>query len=157
MDNTVDLQLTTRIVNAHTDTVMRIAYQRTGNIHDAQDITQDVFLSLMQRDLSPLSENELKAYIIRTAVNKCNDFHRRLTRRNVVYFDDTEPIFTEEEQSILDEVLKLPKKYRDVVYLHYYEGYQVKEIAEMLGSKPATISSQLNRAREKLKLMLTDD
>ena len=136
---------------------MRIAYQRTGNIHDAQDITQDVFLSLMQRDLSPLSENELKAYIIRTAVNKCNDFHRRLTRRNVVYFDDTEPIFTEEEQSILDEVLKLPKKYRDVVYLHYYEGYQVKEIAEMLGSKPATISSQLNRAREKLKLMLTDD
>ncbi len=157
MDNTVDLQLITRIVNAHTDTVMRIAYQRTGNIHDAQDITQDVFLSLMQRDLSPLSENELKAYIIRTAVNKCNDFHRRLTRRNVVYFDDTEPIFTEKEQSILDEVLKLPKKYRDVVYLHYYEGYQVKEIAEMLGSKPATISSQLNRAREKLKLMLTDD
>ena len=154
MDNTVNFDLASHMVNTYSDTVMKIAYQHTGNIHDAQDVTQDVFLSLIQRNLSSLSESELKAYIIRTAVNKCHDFHRRIKRHNIAYLEDIEPIFSEEEQSILDEVMSLPPKYRDVIYLHYYEGYQVNEIAEMLHSKPATISSQLSRAREKLKLLL---
>ena len=154
MDNTVNLGLINHIVDTYSDTVLRIAYQHTGNIHDAQDIVQDVFLSLMQRDLSALSENELKAYTIRTAVNKCHDLHRRLKRHSVEYLEEIEPVFSEEEQSIMDEVMSLPPKYRNVIYLHYYEGYQVNEIAEMLGTKPATISSQLSRAREKLKKML---
>ncbi|MBR1731328.1 MAG: sigma-70 family RNA polymerase sigma factor [Ruminococcus sp.] len=153
----IDVNHINHIVNTYSDTILRIAYQYTKNIHDSQDIAQDVFLAVMKRDTSKLSEDSLKAYIIRTAINKCNDFHRKKARRKIVPLDEAVELFTPEEQSVIREVNSLPEKYRNVIYLHYYEGYQVNEIAEILGTKPSTVSSQLNRARAKLKTLLTED
>ena len=153
----IDVNQINHIVEEYSDTILRIAYQYTKNTYDSQDIAQDVFLSVIKKDISNLSEERLKAYIIRTAINKCNDFHRKRSRRRIVPLDEAAELFTPEEQSVIDEVNKLPEKYRNVIYLHYYEGYGVNEIAEILGSKPSTISSQLNRARAKLKMLLTED
>ena len=155
MKGNIDVDLINRIVNDYSDMILRIAYQRTQNLYDAQDIVQEVFLALMKRDVSKLRENELKAYVIRTAVNKCNDFHRR--KRKTVSIEDAPPIFTPEERGALEAIGSLPEKYRTVVYLRYYEGYSVNEIARILGSKPATISTRLNRAREKLRTILTEE
>ena len=160
MAKNIDVNLINHIVNTYSDTILRIAYQYTKNIHDSEDIVQDTLFSVMKRgaeNLSSLSEEKLKAYIIRVTINKCNDFHRKRSRRKVVSLEDIEPVFTPEEQNVLDEVNRLPEKYRNVIYLHYYEGYQVNEIAEILGVKPSTISSQLNRARAKLKDYLTEE
>ena len=157
MAKNIDVNLINHIVNTYSDTIIRIAYQYTQSIHDAQDIAQDVFLAVMKRGVLPLSEEKLKAYIIRVTINKCNDFHRKRTRRKVISPEDAEPVFTIEEQNVLDEVNSLPEKYRNVIYLHYYEGYKVNEIAEILGVKPSTVSSQLNRARAKLKDILTEE
>lgn len=160
MAKNIDVNLINHIVNTYSDTILRIAYQYTKNIHDSEDIVQDTLFSVMKRgaeNLSSLSEEKLKAYIIRVTINKCNDFHRKKSRRKVVSLEDAEPVFTKEEESILDEVNSLPEKYRNVIYLHYYEGYGVNEIAEILGAKPSTISSQLNRARAKLKDILTEE
>ncbi|MBQ7505257.1 MAG: RNA polymerase sigma factor [Ruminococcus sp.] len=157
MAKNIDVNLINHIVNTYSDTILRISYQYTKSVYDAQDIAQDVFLAVMQKDISSLSEEKLKAYIIRATINKSNDFHRRRTRRKVVSLEDVEPVFTTEEQSVLDEVNRLPEKYRNVIYLHYYEGYKVNEIADILGVKPSTVSSQLNRARAKLKDILTEE
>lgn len=153
----IDVNQITRIVNTYSDTILRIAYQYTKNIHDSEDIAQDVFLAVMKKNISSLSEERLKAYIIRTTINKCNDFYRKSSRRKVVPLDEAAGLFTPEEQSVIDEVNSLPEKYRNVIYLHYYEGYGVNEIAEILGTKPSTVSSQLNRARAKLKKLLTEE
>ncbi|MCR5653939.1 MAG: sigma-70 family RNA polymerase sigma factor [Ruminococcus sp.] len=157
MAKNIDVNLINHIVNTYSDTILRIAYQYTQSIYDSQDIAQDVFLAIMKKDISALSEEKLKAYIIRATINKCNDFHRKKSRRKVISLEDAEPVFTPEEQNVLDEVNSLPEKYRNVIYLHYYEGYRVNEIAEILGAKPSTISSQLSRARAKLKDYLTEE
>ena len=62
-----------------------------------------------------------------------------------------------EEGSLLAAVGLLPPKYRAVIYLYYYEGYAAKEIAQMLGENPATVSTRLNRGRAKLKTMLESE
>ena len=157
MKGNIDVDLINRIVNDYSDMILRIAYQRTQNLFDAQDIAQEVFVALMKSDIFRMKENELKAYIIRTAVNKCNDLHRRKNRRRIVSLEDAEPVFAPEEKRTLDEVNSLPEKYRIVVYLRYYEGYSVNEIAEILGRKPSAISSRLNRARAMLKKLLTEE
>ena len=59
-----------------------------------------------------------------------------------------------EESPLLEQVRQLPQPYRQVIFLRYYEGYQVKEIAGLLGKSPALVSTHLKRAREKLKTML---
>ena len=157
MAKNIDVNLINHIVNTYSDTILRIAYQYTKNIYDAQDIAQDVFLAVMKRNLNALSEEKLKAYIIRATINKCKDFHRKRLRRKVVSLEDVEPVFSPEEQNVMDEVNRLPEKYRNVIYLNYYEGYRVNEIADILGTKPSTVSSQLSRARAKLKDILTEE
>ncbi len=150
-----------RLVAEYSDMILRIAYHHTGNLQDAEDIAQEVFLSLVDRDL-PDDSDHLKAYIIRSTVNKCNSFRRAKKGEDIVYLDEiykneNEPVFTFEERSVIHEVMRLPKRYRDVIYLHYYEGYSVAEIADILDTKTGTITSRLKRAREKLKPILQEE
>ncbi len=151
-----------RLVERYSDTVLRIAYHHTQCMQDAEDIAQEVFLSLVNKKLCDYDDERLKAYIIRATVNKCNSFHRAKQGEDIVYLDEiykneNEPVFTAPERSILSEVCALPKRYRDVIYLHYYEGYSAAEIADMLGTKTGTITSRLKRAREKLKTILQEE
>lgn len=151
-----------QLVERYSDTVLRIAYHHTQCMQDAEDIAQEVFLSLVNKKLYDFDDEHLKAYIIRATVNKCNSFHRAKQSDNIVYLDEiyrneNEPIFTVSERSVLHEVRSLPKRYRDVIYLHYYEGYSVAEIADILGTKTGTITSRLKRAREKLKPILQEE
>jgi RNA polymerase sigma-70 factor (ECF subfamily) len=61
-----------------------------------------------------------------------------------------------EDRTLLDTVMTLPEKYREVIYLFYYAGYSVLELASILDSKENTIKSRLKRGREMLKEILTD-
>lgn len=151
-----------RIVAEYSDTVLRIAYQHTLCMQDAEDIAQEVFLSLVNKQIRDYDGEHMKAYIIRATVNKCHSFHRAKQGEDVVYLDEiykneNEPIFTVEERGILLEVQRLPKRYRDVIYLYYYEDYSVAEIADILRVKTGTVTSRLKRAREKLRPMLEEE
>ena len=151
-----------RIINTYSDTILRIAYQHTGNMHDAEDLAQEVFIGLMQKDFSEFDCEYEKAYIIRATINRCHSFFRKKKQTDIVYLDEiyrneNEPIFTIEERSVLKEISSLPPKYRDVIYLHYFDGYTAKEIAKIMGTTTGTITSQLKRAREKLKHLLKEE
>ncbi len=149
------------IVNTYSDTILRIAYQHTGNMADSQDIAQEVFISLVKNNLSFTDKEHEKAYIIKATINKCRSYHRKKGKVELVYLDEVyknnEPVFTISERSILNEIKSLDKKYKDVLYLHYYEGYKAKEIAQILGKTTGTVTSLLKRAREKLKIRLEDN
>ena len=142
------------IVTQYSDMLIRIAFQHTRNSTDAEDIMQDVFLSLLKQPPFE-TEEHLKHWIIRVTINKCKNYWRAKKRRNTVALIKDYAL-TEEHDSVFDELQKLPKKEHDLLYLFYYEGYSAKEIADILGKKESAIFMRLNRAREKLKKFLEE-
>ncbi len=151
---TISAQQLNHAVMQHSAMVIRIAFQRTQNLADAEDMAQDVFIKLMQQ--SPFhSEEYLKAWLIRVTVNSCKNLKKSYWHRNTTALTGTEP-FTPHQQSLLEELWRLPPKYRDVIYLHYYEGYTIDEMAQLLLRKPNTVGSWLTRAKKQLKTILEE-
>lgn len=139
----------------HADMVKRICYLYMRSGHDVDDIFQDVFLKLLQRETPFESEEHEKAWLIRVATNRCKDTLKSFWRSKVDLTEIMEvPGEDPHERELLQAVLALPQKYKDVVYLHYYEGYTVPEMARIMACKENTIYSNLHRARALLKKKL---
>ena len=159
MSPTLDRQEAERLAETYADLILRLAYTYLNHTQDAQDICQTVFLKLLEKAPAFASPAHEKAWIIRTAVNLCKDHLKSGWRRATVALDAAEavPAPAEEEGSLLSAVNLLPPKYRTVIYLYYYEGYAAREIAQLLGEKPATVSTQLNRGRQQLRTLLESE
>lgn len=143
------------VVDTYSDMIFRIAYQNLFSIDDAQDVVQDVFLKLLrQKENCFHDEEHLKAWLIRVTINQCLDYRKSFFRRNTVALDNLEIPWEREECQIMEELSLLPKDERNVLYLHYYEGYTIKEIAAILGKKQNTVNSKLTRGRNRLKKFL---
>lgn len=98
----------------------------------------------------------MKAWLIRVVINLCKNLKKSSWHcKNQILFDDWKP-FSEKQQETLVELWKLPQNYRNVIYLYYYEGYNISEIAKILDKKENTISSQLTRARTRLKSLIIE-
>lgn len=141
------------------DTVLRAAYNCVGCFAEAEDITQEVFLTLHTKPQVFNDDDHLKAWLLRAAINKCKDYHKSWRKRGRQSIDDVNEVllsyeFTPEDQTVLDSISALPKKYSSVIYLYYYEEYSVKEISEILEKNENTVCSLLRRARQKLKFEL---
>ena len=120
-----------RAVDQYADMIRRICICHLKNASDTEDIFQTVFLKYLLYEGDFESAEHEKAWFIRVTVNACKDQMKSLFRRRTVSIEE----LTEEAASIppeqcevLDAVLALPAKYRDVIYLHYYEGYSAAEI-----------------------------
>ena len=148
-----------RLVDTYSDLILRLSYSYLKSTEDAKDICQTVFLKLLEKPRTFASPEHERAWIIRTAANICKDVLKSHWRRTTVDMDAAGdvPAPQAEEGSLLAAVGLLPPKYRAVIYLYYYEGYAAKEIAQMLGENPATVSTRLNRGRAKLKTMLESE
>ncbi|MCL2816765.1 MAG: sigma-70 family RNA polymerase sigma factor [Clostridiales bacterium] len=144
-----------RTVSKYSDMIVRIAFAYVKNRADAEDIMQDVFMSLIKQP--PFNgEEHLKAWIIRAAVNRAKDYYRSNKKRNTVPLEAAANHLTELQESVFDDFFELPEKDRHVVYLFYYEGYTAKEIGAILGKKEKAVLMRLSRAREKLKKVLEE-
>ena len=134
--------------------VYHICLLMMKNAPDAEDVTQTVFLKVMERGEPFRDPEHEKAWLIVTARNACRDQlkHWWRTRRKEVETLDTIPWEQPEDGALWDLILSLPQKERLAIYLHYYQGYTTEETARMMGSKPATVRSWLFRGRAKLKL-----
>lgn len=143
------------MVDRYADMVLRIAYQNLKNKADAEDITQEVFVRLVQANAFE-NEEHIKAWLVRVAINLCKDFRKTAWfRKRTSLTTDWLP-FSEEQQGLLEELWQLPSKDRNIIYLYYYEGYSVPEIARILHKNENTLSSQLSRAKSKLKYLLME-
>lgn len=127
------------------------------NHADTEDIFQTVFLKYVTGTTEFESEEHEKAWFIRVTINACKDLLRSFFRSRTVSLDDLleQPDqVPEDHREVLEAVLALPDKYRDVVYLHYYEGYTAPEIGTILHKNPNTVYTLLTRARDELRKML---
>jgi len=134
--------------------VYKHAYIRTGNTADADDILSDVFVRLVKNIKKIKNEVHLKAWLIRTTINCSNTYYKRSKRINQVRLTEVDAVTTPTENVVLPAVLSLPIHQKTVVYMHYFEGYSVDEIATLCGVAKGTVKSRLARARETLKTIL---
>lgn len=144
-------------MEAHGDAVYRLALCRLQNTADAEDVYQDVFLRLLGETDRNWDSEHLKAWLLRTALNRCADLHRFRLRRPVLSLDeipDPAQPADDEAAELWEAVARLPEKLRTVVHLYYAEGYQTEEVAAMLEIPAATVRTRLRRARMKLKDLL---
>ena len=141
------------------DVVYRIVLTCCRNIQDAEDITQDVFLIRFERE-EPFPDAEAeKAWMLRVAINRCRDLHRRFLRHSTVPLElaDEIPAQTEAETAVWEAVNALPDRYRTVVHLYYFEGYSVREIAEITNASETAVQTRLDRARKRLRKLLGEE
>ena len=158
-NETLDRAEAERLVETYSDLILRLSYTYLKSTEDAQDICQSVFLKLLQPPRSFGSPEHERAWIIRATVNLCKDHLKSRWRRSTVGLEAAGevPAPAAEEGSLLSAVELLPPKYRAVIYLYYYEGYNAREIGDLLGEKPATISTRLDRGRRRLRDLLEQE
>lgn len=143
-----------RAIEQYADTVRRICMIHLKNHADTEDIFQNVFLKYVLSTTVFESEEHEKAWFIRVTINACRDLLKSFFRSRTVSLDtllDQPAELTENDRTVLDAVLALPPKYRDVVYLHYYEGYTAPQIGEILKKNVNTIYTLLTRAKQALR------
>ncbi len=142
------------------ETVLRLAASRLGNLADAEDVFQTVFLKLFQSSMRFRDAEHQKAWLLRVTMNCCNDIHRSSWCKRQAEFDDAMAATlaapdecgnkgTDEE--LTSALKQLSEKQRTTVHLFYFEGYATDEIARITGESPATVRSHLHRARKVLR------
>ncbi|MDE6621449.1 MAG: RNA polymerase sigma factor [Lachnospiraceae bacterium] len=147
------------LFHLYKDDVYRLAVSYTHSVHDAEDVCQTVFLKLMEQNgLTPGKE---KAWLMQVTANQCRSLLRS------VWWKRTEPLEEElkeellfeqpEQQGVWECIQKLKPKYRIVVYLFYYEGYAVREIADILHISGTAVTTRLSRARRILEEELKEE
>lgn len=146
------------LVREHGQAVFRLAYARTGNKADAEDVTQETFLRLVHKAPHFRDRDHCRAWLLRVAMNCAGDLFRSPWRRRTRPLEEAEGISApeREEDGVLPVVLALPERYRTVVHLFYYEELSVAEMAVVLGKGEGAVRTRLCRARRMLRDMLEE-
>lgn len=135
--------------------LFRICLVTLCNEADAQDAVQDTFCRYLEQKKKFVSEEHEKAWLIRVAINICRDVQRKKNRYQQVEISSLSDYYeTKEEGHVLEELMNLSEKLKTVIYLYYIEGYQAKEIGEMLHLSENAVKKRLQRGRESLKQRL---
>ena len=146
-----------RAVDEYSDMVRRLCMIHLKNYADTEDIFQTVFLKYALSSVEFESKEHEKAWMIRVTINACKDLLKSFFRKHTVSIDQLieqpAPV-PQDHRKVLEAVLSLPKKYKDVVYLHFYEWYTAPQISEILGKNVNTVYTLLTRAKKILKTKL---
>lgn len=145
-----------RLVAQYADLLLRVAYAWTGSVPDAQDVCQTVLIQRLTTGKVFDGPEHERAWLIRAAINRCKNLYKSPWRSRRAEWDEAlaVEVHIPEESGVLDAVRSLPPKQAAAIYLRYYEEYSVGEIGEIMGVRPALVSTWLARGREKLKLKL---
>ncbi len=169
------------LYDTYSDNVFRLAMSFLGNTADSEDIVQSVFTKLLEK--SPhISKGKEKSYLLTMTANMCRNHlksaaHRLNTSYEKLICDIPEGNLMDgadnelqsgissgfrdglslEEQDMFEALSRLPDTYRTVLYLHYYEGYKLVEIAKMLYISSSAVTMRISRGRKELKEILKEE
>ena len=149
-----------RAIERHADTIRRLCMIHLKNYADTEDIFQTVFLKYVLSSVSFENEEHERAWFIRVTINACKDLLKNFFRSHTVSIEEVleQPAEIEQDhREVLEAVRSLPARYRDVVYLYYYEEYTAPQIGRILGKNVNTIYTLLNRAKKILREKLGGD
>ena len=139
------------------DSLYRAAFAVCRNPQDAEDVVQETLLAYHTSDREFDSDEHIRAWLIRVAVNKAKNaticFWRR-NRRSLEDYVESLTFEVDSDRELLDTVLRLPERYRIVIHLFYYEEMPVRDIAKALNTSEQNVKTRLSRARDKLRQQL---
>ena len=138
----------------YSDMILRLCIVYLKNNADAEDVFQNVFLKYTLYDRPFESDEHEKAWLIRVTVNACKDWLKSFFRSRTISMEELReyaPGASQEQYAVMEAVWSLPRLYRDVIYLHYYEGYTAPEIAGILKRNPNTVYTHLHKGKELLR------
>jgi RNA polymerase sigma-70 factor (ECF subfamily) len=145
-------------VEKYGNMVRRICFLDLRNKHDVEDVFQEVFLKFLLHADSFQSEEHEKAWLCRVTFNQCKDLQKSFWRKKVDSIENLEiPYDSPEQSGLMQAVLSLPQRWKRIIYLHYYEGMTVPEIAVLMNKNVNTVYTDLRRAKAQLKLKLKGD
>jgi len=147
------------VYGRHKDTIYRICFAYMKNAGDTEDAVQDTFVKLIKSEVFFENVEHEKAWLIRVASNLCKNNLRHWWRKreNLEDYENLHIEDTSHKNEIFTAVIGLPNKYKTVVYLYYYEGYDSVEIAKILQKPQSTIRFYLSNARKILREKLGGD
>ena len=149
-----------KAIEQYSDMVLRLCTVYLRNSADAEDIFQTVFLKYALSGRVFESPEHEKAWLIRVTVNACKDLLKSFFHSRVLSMEELTgyvPAVSPEQYAVMEAVWALPRQYRDVIYLHYYEGYTAPEIAGILKRNPNTVYTHLNKGKQLLREALGGD
>lgn len=157
-------ELIDQIMNRYGQEILQLSFSYVNNRTVAEDLTQDIFVKCYKNLHTYSGKSKLRTWLWRIAINHCKDFLKSWYNRNVVVAEEGHDISVAQEEMVEDKVIQkeeddqlmaaimsLPIKYREVIYLHYYEEQSIKEIALLTEVNSNTVKTRLRRAKELLK------
>ena len=157
MDTISDQDSQEAVIRRYSNMVYRLSFARTGNTSDAEDLYQEVFLRYLTKAPLFASEEHRKAWLLKVTVNCANRFHAMRGRRRTEPLSQALSVPAPEGEGLWEELRRLPKRDRTILHLYYYEDLTTEKIAQILERNPATVRSQLLRARNRLKKLLLEE
>ena len=144
-----------RVFDLYKNDIYRLVYSYTKNKSDSDDITQNIFIKLYNHnEILRRQDEDIKKWLIKVAINECKTFLLSSWKKKIIAFVEKQEntlSITLPNNDLLEAILQLPKRYRIIIFLYYYEDYKIKEISEMLNLSITNIQTILSRARKKLK------
>ncbi len=147
------------VIELYGDSVFKLAFSIIKDYASAEDIAQNVFIKYMQEKKEFQDLEHQKAWLLRTAINECKMHLRYYWNSKRVEFPSGCEMADNDmadDNSLLDIVMSLPRKYREAIHLYYYEELSIKEIAAILKKKESTIKTNLRRGKQLLKKKLEE-
>lgn len=147
------------LIDRYKNSLFVIAFNVCKNVHDAEDVVQDTFIQYMLLKKDFETEQHIRAWLIRVAINKAKNKNMAFFRRNTLPLEDYMETLTFEHpqfSEIFETVMKLPEKYRVAVHLFYYEDYSIKEISDIMKISESNVKVRLSRGRILLKNTLKE-
>lgn len=145
-------------IEKYSNMIRRICFLNLKNMADIEDIFQEVFLKYLLNYDSFQNEQHEKAWLCRVTFNQCKDFHKNFWHSRVSSIENLEiPYESQEQSQLIDSVLALPPNLKQVIYLHFYEGMNIPEIAALMNKNINTVYTNLRRAKARLKSELKED
>ena len=157
MDTISDQDSQEAVIRRYSNMVYRLSFARTGNTSDAEDLYQAIFLRYLTKAPLFASEEHRKAWLLKVTVNCANRFHAMRGRRRTEPLSQALSVPAPEGEGLWEGLRRLPKRDRTILHLYYYEDLTTEEIAQILERNPATVRSQLLRARNRLKKLLLEE
>lgn len=139
------------ILDTYSAMIIKLAFTYVKNTADAEDIAQEVFVSLIKRNEAFDSTEHEKAWLLRVTINKAKNHLKSGWVKHTAELDESLSYTDKEDSDVLSYVMALPEKYRTTIHLFYYEGYSIIEIAQILGKSTGTVGTWLSRGRSMLK------
>lgn len=147
------------LVEKYQGNLYATAFNLCKNTQDAEDVVQDTFIQYLSQHKDFESEEHVRAWLFRVAINKAKNKNHTFFKRNALPLEDYTETLTfeqEEDSALFETVMQLPEKYRIVIHLFYYEDYSVKEIADILQVTQSNVKVRLSRGRMTLRNTLKE-